>query len=137
MASPSHSDMGKVTRDEMRALIEAQARCWEAGDSDAIADAFAEDGRLIAPGLILTGPEEVREGAADYFRRYRNVRIRICSLLSDGDAAAVEWTWTETRRDTDEVLVTDDAILVRLRGGKIVYWREYFDGPGRGICANS
>jgi len=48
-------------------------------------------------------------------------------VLLDGDAGAVEWTWSETRREDGQRRNIEDAIVFVLPGGRIVYWREYFD----------
>lgn len=110
----------------MRALILRQARAWEARDPDAVAADFAPDGVLVSPGGSWRGPEAIREAARKFFEGTAAVEVVVTRVLVDGDAGAVEWTWTETAPDGRRFRA-EDGIVFELRDGKIVYWREYFD----------
>lgn len=111
--------------EEARALVERQARAWEAGDLDAIVADFAPDGVLASPGGTWEGPGEIRTAAEGFFEAAESVTVDVTRVLVDSDAGAVEWTWTEKR--AGETYVAEDAIIFELRDGEIVYWREYFD----------
>lgn len=112
-------------REEVRALVERQARAWESGDLDAITADFASDGVLISPGGSWRGRDAIRGAAAAFFARAEGVRVKVTRVISDGDAGALEWTWTERRADGE--FTARDAIIFELRDGRIAYWREYFD----------
>ncbi len=111
----------------MRAIVEGQAAAWAGGDADAIAEAFADPCLFIAPGLRLTSPAEVRRAALDYFARFSETRLEMRRLVVQRAAAAVEWTWRHVDRETGEAHRADDAIVLQVMDGKIVYWREYID----------
>jgi uncharacterized protein (TIGR02246 family) len=115
-----------VSREEARALVERQARAWEEDkDLDAIAADFAPDGVLISPGGEWRGPDAIRAAAKGFFAGTSAVEVEVKRVLSDGDASAVEWRWTERRSGVS--YTAEDAIVFELRDGRIVYWREYFD----------
>ena len=112
---------------EIRTLVHVQAAAWAAGDADAIAGAFSDPCEFIAPGLWLTHPHEIRRAAEDHRARHSDVRVEVERIISQGDSAAVEWTWTETDKETGATALVHDAIVLRVARGKLVYWREYID----------
>ena len=109
------------------ALVHAQASAWVAGDADAIAGAFADPCEFIVPGMRLTHPHEIRQAAEDHRVRYRDVRVEVERIISQGDSAAVEWTWTDTEKKTGVTARVRDAIVLQVAKGKLIYWREYLD----------
>lgn len=116
-----------MDREAVRALVERQARAWERADLDAIVADFADDGALISPGGHFQGPAAIRAAAEAFFEQLCDVRVEIMRVLLDGDAGAVEWTWSETRRADGRRATMEDGIVFTLRGDRIVRWREYFD----------
>ena len=109
----------------MSALVHAQASAWVAGDADAVAGAFSDPCEFIAPGMRLTHPYEIRRAVEDHRVRYKDVRVEVERIISQGDSAAVEWTWTDTDRKTGAVARVQDAIVLRVAKGQLIYWREY------------
>jgi uncharacterized protein (TIGR02246 family) len=116
-----------LTLEAAWALVERQARAWEAADLDAIPADFAEEGVFISPGGRWQGPSAIREASAGFFAVAHQVRVRVTRVMVMGDQGAAEWRWTETRRATNTQHSADDAVIFELRDGKIIYWREYFD----------
>ena len=116
-----------MTRDELTALLNAQARAWEAGDLDAIMAHYAPDAVLLAPATHLVGADAIRKSFATYLAAYTVRRIILTRVIIDGADGALEWTWSETRHADGQQNVIDDAIIFTLRADKIIYWREYFD----------
>ncbi len=116
-----------MTIDEARALVERQARAWERADLSAIVADFAPDGVLISPGGRWQGHDALRAAAMSFFADAMDVQVIVTRVLLDGDAGAVEWTWSETRRADGRRRGVEDAIVFVVRDGQIVYWREYFD----------
>ena len=118
---------------DIRALVHAQASAWVAGDADAIAGAFSDPCEFIVPGMRLTHPHEIRRAAEDHRAQNKDVRVEVERIISEGDSAAVEWTWTDTNKKTGTKARVQDAIVLRVAGGKLTYWREYLDcTPARG-----
>ena len=77
--------------------------------------------------MRLTHPHEIQRAAEDHRARYRDVRVEVERIISQDDSAAVEWTWTDTNKDTGATARVQDAIVLRVAGGKLIYWREYLD----------
>ena len=111
----------------IRALVHAQAAAWVAGDAGAIAGAFADPCEFIAPGMRLTHPYEIQRAVEDHRARYKDVRVEVERIISEGNSAAVEWTWTDTDKKTGVTARVQDAIVLRVAEGKLIYWREYLD----------
>lgn len=113
-------------------LVTRQIELWVTNrDTGATADWLAEG--------VLTAPRGVRVGTADllsviegWHRSFTDLHIDLQSLVvaADGTWMAIEWTWRVTRRSDGATSVTDDAIIVELRDGKVLAWREYFDTFG-------
>ena len=112
---------------DITALVHAQASAWVAGDADAIAGAFSDPCEFIVPGMRLTHPREIRQAAEDHRVRYKDIRVEVERIISQGDSAAVEWTWTDTDIKTGAVARVQDAIVLRVAKGQLIYWREYLD----------
>ena len=112
---------------DISALVHAQASAWAAGDVDAVAGAFSDPCEFIVPGMRLTHPHEIRRAAETHRARYGDVRVDVQRIISQGDSAAVEWTWTDTDRKTGAVARLQDAIVLRIAKGQLIYWREYLD----------
>ena len=112
---------------DIRALVHAQASAWVAGDADAIAGAFSDPCEFIVPGMRLTHPREIRQAAEDHRVRYKDISVEVGRIISQGDSAAVEWAWTDTDNETGAVARVQDAIVLQVAKGKLIYWREYID----------
>ncbi len=118
--------------DHHLALVVRQIELWVTNrDTGATADWLSEG--------VLTAPRGVRVGTADllsvidgWHRLFTDLHIDLRSLVVTDDGAwmAIEWTWRVTRRSDGATSVTDDAIIVELRDGKVLAWREYFDTFG-------
>jgi uncharacterized protein (TIGR02246 family) len=54
-------------RTVVEALLQAQARCWSAGDLEGFCSVYADDARFLSPSGLTTGREAV---LSRYRRRY-------------------------------------------------------------------
>jgi uncharacterized protein (TIGR02246 family) len=113
--------------EEVRSLIERQARAWERADAAAIVADFTPDGVLISPTGRWQGHQALRAAAEAAFAEVTDISITVTRVLLDGDQGAVEWTWSETNRHDGYRSTVEDGIIFELQDGKIVLWREYFD----------
>lgn len=116
-----------MQRDAVEALVRRTVEAWLRADADAAAADFAEDGVLISPMGTWLGPAGVRRAVQEFHAEARVIDIQVRGVVVDGDDGAVEWTWTEQRSGDPVPVTMEDAIVFRLREGRIVYWREYFD----------
>lgn len=117
-----------MERTEAEALVRAQVAAWRAGDADAAAAAFADDGVFVSPGGVWRGPDGVRAAMRAFLAEATVVDVTVRRVVVDGDDGAVEWVWTERRGQT--LVTMEDAIAFSVRDGRVTYWREYFD-PGQ------
>lgn len=116
-----------MTREEVQAFLRRRIRAWEEEDLEAIMADYAPDVVHITPGGRRVGTATMRENNVRYLAEYTGFAVELTRLILDGDAGALEWTWTETRRSDGRRRSVDDAIVFVLRDGQIAYWREYFD----------
>ncbi len=121
------SSESKTLNKDIEQLITRQAKAWENANSEAIIADFAENGTFIAPGTIIKDKEDIKKAADDYFKEFTDTKVKITRVFSDGKEGAVEWTWSDKNKKTGKTSRIDDAIIFELKGGKIIYWREYFD----------
>ncbi len=115
----------------LRALVERQARAWEANDFSRAADDWHEEGVLASPGGLWRA-EELAAEMAKFHHVYADLSVTIKNIFANPDESklAVEWDWTVTRRRDGVRGTTPDAIIADLEHGKILSWREYFDLSG-------
>ncbi len=111
----------------LRDVVQRQAEAWANGDVEGIVSAFASPFEFIFPGARLTTPEELRSAVEGYFRAKTRVRVEIQRIVVDGECAVVEWVWSDQDRESGKMGRAEDAIVLRLAGDKIAYWREYID----------
>jgi uncharacterized protein (TIGR02246 family) len=120
---------GIMNRENMIALVKRQAKAWQSRDPLAVSEDFAPDAVLISPSGRLLGSAAVHAAAEYAFATLTHIDIIIKQIVIDGDQGAVEWTWSETDAKTRQQKITDDAIIFTVQNNKIIYWREYIDGP--------
>jgi len=113
--------------DSIERLIYRQKNAWETRDIEAILADFAPNCVFITPKSRYEGVEAVRKVVEGFVGTKAKAQITIHRIMVDGDQAAVEWTWQETRPSSDEIIIVKDAIILEVVEGKIVYWREYFN----------
>ena len=59
--------------------------------------------------------------------RHRDVQVTLTRIVCGADCAAVEYRWADTKIETGERYLADDAVWVDFNGGLIARWREYWD----------
>jgi ketosteroid isomerase-like protein len=111
-----------------RDLIDLHARAFAACDWQAVAPYWHPEAVLESPGgawPVAAMPTIM----TDLDRSYSDIQIDVNNVFSsaDGNQIALEWTYASTRRSDGARSSTPDAIIVELRDGLIVSWREYFD----------
>ena len=128
MSSPNLEPMNSIIKE----LVERQANGWETADADKIIGDFAEDSLFIVPGSTLKGKQQIKDSAESYFSEFTDTKVTIKRIIGNGSQGAVEWSWSEKNKKTDETSQAEDAIVFELEGGKIKYWREYIDKQPQG-----
>ncbi|HEY9824458.1 MAG TPA: nuclear transport factor 2 family protein [Stenomitos sp.] len=111
----------------VQSLIEKARGAWVARDIDALAALFSSNAEFIVPGQRLQGKSRIREELKKFVERYSDVNITIKRVVTEGNQAAVEWHYEDTKKATGQRNATDDVIIIEVDQGRICYWREYFD----------
>jgi len=121
----------RLQLDQIRALVDRQARAWEHNDFDLAAGDWLPDGLLTSPGGEFPAPV-LRATMQEFHALYTDLVVTVTNVFAspDGSQVAIEWLWSVTRRADGARSTTADAIIVDLEDGKIKSWREYFDLAG-------
>lgn len=112
--------------EEIHHYIQRAAHAWETGNSQAFAQLFAPDGVFIVPGQRWQGRAEIASAMQAAIANNPEIRITISKVISEEQAAVVEWRW-ESQTVDGEKTVADDAIVVEFQDHLITRWREYID----------
>jgi uncharacterized protein (TIGR02246 family) len=116
-----------MSPDEIRAAIETQIRAWISGDAELLAAGFAADGEIVVSGKRIRGHAALKDTVARFTSRHRDVCVTLLRIVCADDCAAVEYRWEDTKIETGERYVADDAVWVDFSAGLITRWREYWD----------
>ncbi len=116
-----------MTNEEMHAAILNQIRAWELGDADRLADGFTPDGAIVVSGKRIAGREALQATVRRFSSRHSDVKVTLHRVIFGENCAAVEYRWEDTKNETGERYVADDAVWVDFRDGRISRWREYWD----------
>ena len=116
-----------MTHDEMRAAILNQIGAWETGDAERLAAGFTPDGAIVVSGKLIAGHEALQATVRRFAGRHSDVKVIVRRIIFGEACAAVEYRWEDTKNETGERYVADDAVWVDFRDGLISGWREYWD----------
>ena len=116
-----------MSAEEMRAAIRNQVDAWERGDADALAAGFTPDGEIVVAGKLIKGRAALRATVTRFASRHSEVQVTVQRMVFGPDCAAVEYRWADTKNETGERYVADDAVWVDFQEGLISRWREYWD----------
>ena len=116
-----------MSPDEMRAAIETQIRAWQTGDAELLAAGFTPDGEIVVPGKRIHGREALKATVRRFASRHRDVRVTLRQVAFGPDCLALDYRWEDTKIETGERYIADDAVWVEFEGGLIKRWREYWD----------
>ena len=116
-----------MTNDEMQAAILDQIRAWKEGDAEGLANGFTPNGAIVVSGKVIAGRDALRATVTRFSGRHSDVQVALRRIVYGEDCAAVEYRWEDTKNETGERYVADDAVWVDFRDGLIARWREYWD----------
>ena len=128
----SSAPVGVYTNAQLE-LVRRQISFWETNSDDAggLAD-WLPDGVLTAPRGVHETSSSLPSVVNRWHEEFGDLHVELISLFgsTDGRWLAIEWSWFVKRKSDGASGITFDAIIVELRDGKIVRWREYFDTFG-------
>jgi uncharacterized protein (TIGR02246 family) len=116
-----------MSPDEIRAAIETQIQAWQTGDAELLAAGFAPEGEIVVSGKRIRGHAAIKATVVRFTSRHRDVEVTLVRIVCADDCAAVEYRWEDTKVETGERYIADDAVWVDFSGGLIQRWREYWD----------
>jgi ketosteroid isomerase-like protein len=97
-------------------------------DSAALAELFADDGRLVfANAEPLVGRDAIRAGIDGFYSTIKGLRHQIANAWYVEDTTIVEARVTYDRLDGDSVTIPVVSIWHRRNDGPIDDYRVYFD----------
>lgn len=110
-----------------RAFIEAMER----GDAEAIADTYADGGRVVTMGNTLIsgtrGKEEIRQFAAGVLEAFpEGLKFHILGMTAEGDRVAVE-ARSKGRHVSGRDYSNHYHFLLTWKDGKLLELKEYMD----------
>ena len=123
----SCSNLSKEYHKTAEDIINKHAKAWETGDYKLLDSILHEDLVFAYPGRRLNKTEALKD-FLDYNSSFKDTKIYINKIIIDGDDFAVEWQFASTNRKTGNRTAVSDAIIGKVKDGKIVIWKEYLDG---------
>ena len=108
-------------------LVYKHARAWETGDYGLFDSIMHQDVVFAYPGRRMNKDETMKD-FAEYNKLFSNTKIYINKIIVNGDDLAVEWQFASTSIKTGSRTAVSDAIIGRIKDGKIIVWKEYLDG---------
>jgi limonene-1,2-epoxide hydrolase len=117
-----------MTATDPETVVRNFLKAWEARDLDAIM-AFFDDHAVYenVPVPPVTGLDEIRNFIGGILYAFKNIVVVIHHQVSDGGIVMNERTDTIRAESGTEVPLRVMGIF-EIRGGKVVMWRDYFDG---------
>ena len=113
--------------DGAKQLVYQHAKAWETGDVELLDSILHEDAVFAYPGRRLNKQETLKD-LEDYSKTFRDTKIYLNKIIVNGDDVAVEWQFASTNAKTGNRTAVSDAIIGRVKDGKIIVWKEYLDG---------
>ena len=108
-------------------LVNQHAEAWETGDYELLDSILHEDLVFAYPGRRLNKSETLKD-LIDYNASFKNTKIYINKIIINGNDVAVEWQFASTSMKTGNRTAVSDAIIGKVKDGKIIVWKEYLDG---------
>ena len=118
--------MSDATREE---VVRASVAAFQARDADAWVR-FPSERRTAPPtervgGRSYRGHEGLRQALADAFETWEDIRIEIAEIKPVGDLLVALGRTTNVGKAGAPAVESESAYLIRMRDGKIAYFRPY------------
>lgn len=108
-------------------VVYKHARAWESRDYQLFESILHDELVFAYPGRRMNINETLLE-FIDYHKSFNDTRVYINKIIIDGEDLAVEWQFASTNRKTGNRTAVSDAIIGKVKDGKILVWKEYLDG---------
>ena len=121
--------------DEIKELVYKHAKAWETGDIEILNEILHDNVVFAYPGRRLSKQETLAD-LIDYNKSFKDTKIYISKIIVDGEDLGVEWQFASTNIKTGNRTAVSDAIIGKVKDGKIIVWKEYLDGRVSRMQAN-
>ena len=108
-------------------IVYKHAKAWETGDYVLFDSIMHEDVVFAYPGRRMNKDEALKD-FIEYNKSFTNTKVYISKIIADDDNLAVEWQFASTNIKTGNRTAVSDAIIGKIKDGKIIVWKEYLDG---------
>jgi len=127
LTASARADGRDVSEDRVREMVHDFLKSWESGDVAAFRAPLHEDLVFAYPGQRLG-----REDLVALFRSYQKEKTQIRIYLwdhffVDGDRFFTAYQFAATDRETGRRQAVGTGVSGRVRDGRIVLFKEYFD----------
>jgi ketosteroid isomerase-like protein len=126
VAGPPSVRAADPAREQLISVVKKFAHSWETGDLTAFTSTLDDHLLWAHPGGRLD-----KKGAIAFFKRWRyewsNTRIYPTTFLVEGDQVFAEYQFCSTNKQTGKREAEGTAAIGKVRGGKLVLWKEYYD----------
>lgn len=120
-------DNEDLKKQQITKLVQKHADAWKTGDADLLNEILHDDVIFAYPGRRLNKVQTLDDLL--YFRdNFKDTEVYIHEIIIEGDDVAVEWQFATTKIETGKRQVVSDAIIGKVKDGKIIVWKEYLDG---------
>ncbi len=124
---PARADTAAPDRDATRELVQRFLKSWETNDADTFADLLHDEVEFAYPGDRLDKQSLLATFRA-YQRDKENIRIYLWDrFFVDADRFATAYQFAATDRGTGLRQAVGTGVIGRVRDGKIVLFKEYYD----------
>jgi ketosteroid isomerase-like protein len=124
-------------------LIEGIRRAFVRGSFETFPDVVAPDAEITNPFTTVHGPDGFAALAGGFTTACSDLRIEVLDVVEDGDVAVAELRVRARHTGplvlpageaapTGNEIAYDEAGVVRVRDGRIVSWRSYYDALALG-----
>ena len=119
-----------MPRENVETIIHRATKAFSDRDVDAFVDCFHSEAELLLPRNLLEGGSYrghtgVRQAFADAFETWEEIRFELDDIRVLDDGAVALGRTTNVGKNDAPSVEYESAYLVRLRDGKIAYWRPY------------
>ena len=118
-----------LTNADAHAVFDRRRRAWLAEDVDGYLDCWVDDLVLETPGRSVRGRGDYEAMVRQSLSWAKPRSFEVHHVAVDDDVMLADWTITVERRADGQAVSWRGMSACRLRAGRIVWWREYYEDP--------
>lgn len=107
-------------------LVHKHARAWSDGNYELLKEILHED-IIFASPYGRFNKAEILKDFQIFKSLFKDSKTYINKIIIDREDFAVQWQFATTKIKTGKRSSVNDAIIGKVKDGKIIVWKEYFD----------